>query len=109
MTWLEEAEGRCERAREAPWSARWLPEGMPAEPCRFGVIGPDGKEVARCWDEQEARWMESARTDLPRALAEIRDLREKLDVALAENETLSELLTEARAERDELRRERVSK
>jgi hypothetical protein len=85
---LRAAEGRCERATPGPWEAAFAPEfngnGMSH---RARITSPSG-EVLSVADplpnQEDIEFAAAARTDLPRALREIRRLRTLLMTA---NET----------------------
>lgn len=37
----------------APWEPRYVLHGMPTDCVQFGIIGPDGLEVARVWRRED--------------------------------------------------------
>lgn len=111
---LDEIEARAEKATEGPWVAEC---GSSNSPCIDFVltenIDPrldDRASIAETYtDEAEnADFIASARTDVPRLVAEVRRLRaqvERLTVPLGESvaRTLDKRLAETIRERDEVR------
>lgn len=49
------------QATPAPWEGRYVPSGMPTGCVKFGVIGPDGLEIARVWRQEDVPVIAAAR------------------------------------------------
>lgn len=92
-TWLDEAQARCDAATEGPWYASPLWDGRShvAINGAMDLWHSPGGTIYRDRDKSDAEFIAHARTDLPRALSELRAARQERDDALQTTESCSTL------------------
>lgn len=89
MIWIDKAQARCEAASKGPWRAISNGEGCDGSPLPLTCLeDAAGEYICHGWDDesafqepQDAEFSAAARTDLPHALACLREAMVLLGVA----------------------------
>jgi len=87
---LAQLKAVCDAATAGPWKALWVVHGMPAKPCKFGLVAEEtGLETGRMWEREDAVFMEQAANELPALIEAHEKALDEIERLRAENRQLS--------------------
>ena len=89
--WLEETQARCDAATEGPWKVGPVMDENGDEIAGIYLPGEQQAAIVSYAIIEDDAFIANARTDLPRALVIIRQMKAALESAIGESEAFAEL------------------